>query len=89
MRIAVVGELLGHPCPVDLTVGGVMEDVQPHRPPEELPHGAHTSKYRNPISRIDFWNPGERVSGGPFPPRPHQRGATVIDSPSNRNQALP
>ena len=38
--VAVAGQLLRHPRPVDLAVGGVMEDVQSHGAPEELSHGS-------------------------------------------------
>ncbi|WP_406396772.1 DUF6397 family protein [Streptomyces sp. NBC_01653] len=32
------GQFLGHPRAVDLLLGGVVQDVQPHRTPLELPH---------------------------------------------------
>jgi hypothetical protein len=34
----VVRQLGGHPGAMDLTVGRVMQDVQPYRAPEELTH---------------------------------------------------
>ena len=37
-RIAVAPQLLGHPRAVDLTLGRVMEDVQPDRDQLQLPH---------------------------------------------------
>ncbi|MGP8008235.1 MAG: cation-translocating P-type ATPase, partial [Acidimicrobiales bacterium] len=44
------GELLGHPRAVDLSVCGVVQDVEPHRSPEELPHHGNGTRYRFTIS---------------------------------------
>jgi hypothetical protein len=44
--VAVMSQLLHHPCAVKLTAGGVIKDMEPHQPARELPHQAHRSRYR-------------------------------------------
>ena len=48
--VAVTGQFPGHPCPMHLAVGSVVEDMQSNRASEELAHQLRVVKYRVSIS---------------------------------------
>src|ERR1035437_6921424 len=65
--VAMASQLRRHPRPVDLTMGSVMEDMQPDRPSEKLLHGANFSQYRVSISSYDIISePAVLESGYPI-----------------------
>src|SRR5664280_2206354 len=53
--VAVMSQLLRHPCAVNLTEGGVMKHMVSPQPARELPHQAHRRRYRISISTQDSW----------------------------------